>query len=83
MYGGAGPLHADCEVVIEAGTGRLGVGLELVDLTQGRRQVEAVVAANVLHRGFVVGPMRADVEPGEGALIVSGGRTATCAVATT
>ena len=72
VYGGGGPLHADCEVVIEAGTGRLGVGLELVDLTQGRGQVEAVVAANVLHRGFVVGPMRADVEPGEGALIVGG-----------
>lgn len=30
------------------------------------------MAANVLHRGFVVGPMRADVDPGEGALIVSG-----------
>jgi hypothetical protein len=32
-YRGCGPLHADAEVVIEAGTGDLAVGLELVDLT--------------------------------------------------
>jgi hypothetical protein len=71
-YGGGGPLHADAEVVIEAGTGRLGVGLELVDLTQGGGAVETVVAANVLHRAFAIGPMQIDVEPGIGALIVNG-----------
>jgi len=71
-YAGGGPLHADCEVVIEVGTGRLGVGLELVDLTRPPGGVEAIVAANVLHRAFAAGRMRAEAEPGEGALIVNG-----------
>jgi 2-keto-4-pentenoate hydratase len=70
-YRGGGPLHADAEVVIEVGGG-LGVGLELVDLTRARGAMEAVVAANVLHRAFVLGPSCAGVAPGEGALIVNG-----------
>jgi 2-keto-4-pentenoate hydratase len=81
VYRGDGPLHADCEVVIEAGTGRLAVGLELVDLTRGAGEVETVVAANVLHRAFVVGPMRADVEPGKGSLVVNGSERARAAAA--
>ena len=81
VYGGGGPLHADCEVVIEAGTGRLAVGLELVDLPPGEGAADAVVAANVLHRAFAVGPMSADVEPGEGALIVNGEERARAAAA--
>jgi 2-keto-4-pentenoate hydratase len=71
-YHGPGPLHADCEVVIEAGTGALAVGLELVDLTRPPGGVEAIVAANVLHRAFVVGPFVEGVRPGEGALVVDG-----------
>jgi hypothetical protein len=51
-YHGGGPLHADAEVVIEAGTGAVGVGLELVDLTRPPGGAEAIVAANVLHRAF-------------------------------
>jgi 2-keto-4-pentenoate hydratase len=71
-YRGGGPLHADAEVVIEAGTGGLGVGLELVDLTRPPGGAEAIVAANVLHRAFVLGASRPGAVPGEGALIVNG-----------
>jgi hypothetical protein len=66
IYRGPGPLHADCEVVIEAGTRALAAGLEIVDLT--RPQIEA----NVTHRAFVCGPALHDRVPGEGALIVGG-----------
>jgi 2-keto-4-pentenoate hydratase len=57
---GAGALHADTEVVIEVGRdgkiAGLRVGLELVDLAHQAGDVEAIVAANVLHRAFAVGP---------------------------
>ena len=66
LYRGPGPLHADAEVVIEAGTGALAAGLELVDLTT------PWVETNVTHRAFAIGPTRHDVRPGEAALIVNG-----------
>lgn len=68
VYHGEGPLHADCEVAIEVGGG-LAVGLELVDL---RRPPEGMVAANVTHRAFVLGPSRPSGRLGEAALIVDG-----------
>jgi 2-keto-4-pentenoate hydratase len=53
-------LHADTEVVIEVGDdgaiAGLRVGLELVDLARPGG-MEAIVAANVLHRAFAVGPL--------------------------
>lgn len=74
IYHGPGPLHADAEVVIEVGAGAriagLGVGLELVDLTRPPGGMEAIVAANVLHRAFVLGPSKRDGRPGEAMLIV-------------
>jgi 2-keto-4-pentenoate hydratase len=75
-YRGGGPLHADAEVVIEVGSGGrvvgLGVGLELVDLRRPAGGMEAIVAANVLHRAFVLGPSRHGARAGEGALILDG-----------
>jgi 2-keto-4-pentenoate hydratase len=68
---GAATLHADTEVVIELGRdvgpdcgtaaaaaaiAGLGVGLELVDLGRPPSDLEGIVAANVFHRAFALGP---------------------------
>jgi hypothetical protein len=75
-YDGGGPLHADAEVVVEVGPGGdvagLGVGLELVDLRRPAGGMEAMIAGNVTHRAFVLGPSLRDAKPGHGALIVDG-----------
>jgi 2-keto-4-pentenoate hydratase len=57
---GDGALHADTEVVLELGAGEtiagLRTGLELVDLGRQADDLEEIVADNVLHRAFAVGP---------------------------
>jgi 2-keto-4-pentenoate hydratase len=82
---GAVTLHADTEVVVELGHGGtiagLRVGLELVDLARPRGGVEGIVAANVLHRAFAVGPLVPVTGPAEARSVVNGhalrlGRTA-------
>jgi 2-keto-4-pentenoate hydratase len=67
----AAALYADTEVVIELGRdvgpgcdaagaaaaiAGLGVGLELVDLGRPPSDLEGIVAANVFHRAFALGP---------------------------
>jgi len=66
----AAASHADCEVVVTVGSDELGVALELVDLTQERNSLEAIIERNVLHRAFALGPTGADA--GEARLIVNG-----------
>jgi 2-keto-4-pentenoate hydratase len=68
---GAGALHADCEVVVTVGGSELGVALELVDLAREAGAMEEVVAGNVLHMAFVLGPS-APGPPGEARLVVNG-----------
>jgi 2-keto-4-pentenoate hydratase len=65
---GAAVLRAETEVAVEVGpdgavTG-LGTALELVDLARPPHGFEGIVAANVFHRAFVLGPSRT-VAPGE------------------
>jgi 2-keto-4-pentenoate hydratase len=61
---GAAELCVDAELAVEIGDGGTISGyaaaLELVDLGQARGTLESVVAANVLHRAFVLGPTHAD-----------------------
>src|SRR5215208_2778634 len=63
-------LHADVELTaviaravgaggdVAAAIGGWAVALELVDLGQGGDDPEAIVAANVFHRAFALGPTR-------------------------
>jgi 2-keto-4-pentenoate hydratase len=55
-------LRAETELAIEigpdSGVGALGVALELVDVSRPPHEMEAIVAANVFHRGAAFGPMR-------------------------
>jgi hypothetical protein len=67
----AGALHADCEVVVTIGGDELGVALELVDLARQAGAMEQVVARNVLHLAFALGPS-APGPPGEARLVVNG-----------
>jgi 2-keto-4-pentenoate hydratase len=57
---GAEELCVDAELAVriggEAAITGFAAALELVDLRQGRSSVESVIRANVLHRGFVLGP---------------------------
>jgi 2-keto-4-pentenoate hydratase len=70
-------LHADAEVAVEIGAGGAIAGyapaLELVDLA-GTNDPEAIVAANLWHRAFALGPWRAALPPGdvEARLVVNG-----------
>jgi hypothetical protein len=82
---GAVALHADTEVVVELGHGGtiagLRAGLELVDLAPPPGGVEGIVAANVLHRAFALGPLVPVTGPAEARSVVNGhalrlGRTA-------
>jgi 2-keto-4-pentenoate hydratase len=68
---GAGALHADCEVVVTVGDDELGVALELVDLSRQAGAMEQVVAGNLLHVAFALGPS-APGPPGEARLVVNG-----------
>jgi 2-keto-4-pentenoate hydratase len=68
---GAGALHADCEVVVTVGDDELGVALELVDLARQEGSMEDVVAGNVLHLAFALGPSGPG-PPGEARLVVNG-----------
>lgn len=65
---GASVLRAETEVAVEVGPGdavaRLATALELVDLGRPPHGFEGIVAANVFHRAFVLGPSR-PVAPGE------------------
>jgi Fumarylacetoacetate (FAA) hydrolase family len=58
--GGGGALHADTEVLVELGEGgeivAAAVALEIVDLARPPDDLEGIVAANVFHRAFAVGP---------------------------
>ena len=74
---GVAALHADCEVAVEIGRDGIagyGAALELVDLGSPPDNPHDVVAANVFHRAFALGPLdRGEPSPGvEGALIVDG-----------
>jgi 2-keto-4-pentenoate hydratase len=64
----AAVLRAETEVAVEVGPGEavagLGTALELVDLARPPHGFEGIVAANVFHRAFVLGPSR-PVAPGE------------------
>jgi 2-keto-4-pentenoate hydratase len=70
---GAEALHADAELVVEVGetVAPLSVALELVDLAVAPGDMEAIVAGNVLHRAFVLGPPSAG-PPGDATLTVNG-----------
>jgi 2-keto-4-pentenoate hydratase len=65
---GASVLRAETEVAVEVGPGEVVAGLatalELVDLRRPPDGFEGIVAANVFHRAFVLGPSCA-VAPGE------------------
>ena len=73
---GAGALHADTEVVIEVGrdgvVAGLRVGLELVDLAREPGGLETIVAGNVLHQAFAVGPLRAATGAAEARAVIDG-----------
>jgi 2-keto-4-pentenoate hydratase len=62
--------HADVEVVVEIGSDRLGVALELVDLTPPPGGLEGWIVTNVTHRAFALGPTGTSV--GEARLVVNG-----------
>jgi hypothetical protein len=68
---GTGALHADCEVVVTVGSDELGMALELVDLARQAGPMEEVVAGNVLHLAFALGPT-APGPPGAARLVVNG-----------
>jgi 2-keto-4-pentenoate hydratase len=75
--GGVVALHADAEVAVEIGPDGIvgyGAALELVDLGSPPDNPHDVVAANVFHRAFALGPLdRRDLAPEvEGRLIVDG-----------
>jgi 2-keto-4-pentenoate hydratase len=58
--GGGGALHADTELVVELGAdGEIAaacVALEIVDLARPPDDLEGIVAGNVFHRAFALGP---------------------------
>jgi 2-keto-4-pentenoate hydratase len=71
-------LHADAEVALELGrddavTG-FGAALELVDLGDSPGDPEGIVATNVFHRAFVLGPFHPALPTGsvEVGLVVNG-----------
>jgi 2-keto-4-pentenoate hydratase len=73
-------LHADAEIAVEIGA-RLepiacGAALEIVDLGGAGDGPEAVVAANVFHRAFALGPLDRPwpVSGVEAALVINGER---------
>jgi 2-keto-4-pentenoate hydratase len=68
---GVDAVHADCEVVVTVGGDTLGVALELVDLARQAGTMHEVVAGNVLHLAFALGPSAAR-PPGEARLVVNG-----------
>jgi hypothetical protein len=72
--GNAADLYADAEIAVELGgrVERYAAALELVDLGDAAGEPEAIVAANVFHRAFALGPFRAAPPDGEGRLIVNG-----------
>jgi len=59
--GGGTALHADTEVVVELGEDRdivaAGVALEIVDIARPPHDLEGIVAGNVFHRAFALGPL--------------------------
>lgn len=64
--------RADLSVAQDAVSG-FGAALELVDLGRPANDPEAVVATNVFHRAFVLGPSQRELPVGlEAALIVNG-----------
>ena len=83
----AAALHADAEVALVFGPEAAIVGfaaaLELVDLARPPDDPECVVAANVFHRAFALGPSRRDLPAGvEARLIVDGEARAAAAAPT-
>jgi 2-keto-4-pentenoate hydratase len=74
---GVGALHADAEVALEIGPDGIsgfGAALELCDLASPPDNPHEVVAANVFHRAFALGPLDRP-PPGAGAqgrLVVNG-----------
>jgi 2-keto-4-pentenoate hydratase len=68
---GASALHADCEVVVTVGADELAVALELVDLARQAGGMEEVIAGNLLHLAFALGPSAVG-PPGEARLVVNG-----------
>ena len=86
---GVEALHADAELAIELrqevepgcerdrtheSIGGFGAALELVDVAEASSGAHSIVAGNVFHRAFVLGPMHGALPPGgvEGRLIVNG-----------
>jgi 2-keto-4-pentenoate hydratase len=74
---GVRSLHADAEVAIVVGADGIagyGAALELVDLGSPPDNPHDVVAANVFHRGFALGPVDRPAPPrgASGALVVNG-----------
>jgi 2-keto-4-pentenoate hydratase len=55
-------LRADAEVAVEIGANgqpvRFGAALELVDISRPPHDFETIVAQNVWHRAFALGPLR-------------------------
>jgi len=74
----AGTLHADAEVALQVGpdltVAGFGAALELVDLAGMDDDAESIVAANIFHRAFALGPVDRPLPAGgvEGRLIVNG-----------
>ena len=71
---------ADLDAARDAIAG-LGAALELVDISDAPSDVEGIVAANVFHRAFVLGPSRPLLRPeGRGAIVVNGEERGTAAL---
>jgi 2-keto-4-pentenoate hydratase len=73
---GGASLHADTEVAVEIGArgevARCGVALEFVDLSRPPDDLEGIVAANVFHVAFALGPMRPASHASRGRSVVNG-----------
>jgi 2-keto-4-pentenoate hydratase len=65
--GGAKELRVDAELAVEIGGDgapvAFGAALELVDVARPPYDFESIVAGNVWHRAFALGPLRAEPPP--------------------
>jgi 2-keto-4-pentenoate hydratase len=65
---GANELRVDAELAVEIGVdgepARFGAALELVDIARPPDDFESIVAGNVWHRAFALGPLRSEPPPG-------------------
>jgi 2-keto-4-pentenoate hydratase len=73
---GVDVLRVETELALEVGPdlglAGLGVALEVVDLGQTDAPLEEVVAGNVLHSAFLLGPSVAEISPGEARILIDG-----------